>query len=153
MTGPHDACDTGNSRGVPGLGQPSPGAPVAGVLLAAAGTWSTQSFWLPARAGRGFSGPFSRREPAGIAAGHQKRQRLGAGGLDGYQRQTPRANAFVAAFNSLRCLCWEIKAGRREGLSSLRCWRNVSFDDISPYLSLPHLSTSANYRVCYHPPH
>lgn len=34
-----------------------------------------------------------------------------------------------------------------------RCWRNVSFDDISLYLSLPHLSTSANYRVCYHPLH
>lgn len=111
LIGPHNVCDTASSRVSQGwdnlhhspCGQGAlwqqwePGAP------------EDDAHWehpcILVRAGEGFSGPFSIREPAGIPA------EAGAGGLDGYQHQTPSANAFVAALNSLRCLCWRSRLG------------------------------------------
>lgn len=84
---------------------------MAKVLVTVLGTQSIQSCCLPVRAGMSFSGPFSRREPAGIPAGHGKRRRLGAGGLDGHQHQTPGANAFVTAFISWHCLAGRSRLG------------------------------------------
>lgn len=103
--------------GCPRAGTISTTAPVAGGLVAAAGTCRPEDDapWehpcIPVRAGEGFSGPVSIREPAGMPTGHQERQRLELGALGGYQHQTPSANAFVAALNSLRCLRWRSRLG------------------------------------------
>lgn len=96
---------------IPGLGQspPQPLWPGGSWQQREPGAPEDDAHWehpcILLRAGEGFSGPFSIREPAGIPA------EAGAGGLDGYQRQTPSANAFVAALNSLRCLCWRSRLG------------------------------------------
>lgn len=89
--GPHDACGRAQT----------PGAPVAGMLVAAAGTrssrWGDQG-WVS-------QDPFDLGQPQPIGKSRGW-ERSGAGGSGGCQPQPPPANPSVLALDSLRCWRW-----------------------------------------------